>query len=142
MQTRGDVASSGVFGYELDVQQMTVAEKQLVKEQVAFYKAHRHLIQFGDFYRLKDPFQSNEAAWEFVSPDGHDVLVYHFRLLASSQQNFTITKLVGLLPEGIYVDQATGDKFSGDELMNIGRYDDPTQAGDFTSQVRSYYLEN
>lgn len=142
LQTRGDVASSGVFGYELDVQQMSTEEKELVKQQVAFYKEHRHLIQYGDFYRLKDPFLSNEAAWEFVSPNGNDVLVYHFRLLASSQQNFTITKLVGLIPEGIYVDQETGEKFTGDELMNIGRYDDPTQAGDFTSQVRTYFLED
>ena len=140
LKTRGDVASSGVFGYELNVQELTEAEKDLVKEQVAFYKEHRHLIQFGDFYRLKSPFTGNEAAWEFVSPDGSDVLVYHFRMLASGQQPFTITKLTHLIPDGIYVDQETGERFTGDELMYVGRYDDPTQAGDYVSQVRSYYL--
>ncbi len=141
LKTRGDVASSGVFGYELNVQELTQGEKDLVKEQIAFYKKHRHLIQFGDFYRLKNPFTSNEAAWEFVSPDGSDVLVYHFRMLASGQQPFTITKLVNLIPDGVYVDQATVERFTGDELMYVGRYDDPTQAGDYVSQVRSYYLD-
>lgn len=33
------------------------------------YKKLRHLIQFGDFYRLKSPFNSNQATWNFVSKD-------------------------------------------------------------------------
>ena len=42
LETRGAVAMSGVFGYELDLTQMTEDEKQAVKEQIAFYKEIRH----------------------------------------------------------------------------------------------------
>src|SRR5690606_7230104 len=51
LDTRGNVALSGNFGYELDLTQFADEEKVLVKEQVAKYKEIRHLVQFGDFYR-------------------------------------------------------------------------------------------
>ena len=64
---RGDVAMSGNLGYELDLTKLTEAEKIAVKAQVARYKEIRKLIQFGDFYRLKSPFEGNETAWLFVN---------------------------------------------------------------------------
>ena len=44
---------AGVFGYELDLTQLTSEEKAEIKEQVAFYKKHRQLLQYGTFYRWK-----------------------------------------------------------------------------------------
>lgn len=40
-----------------------------IEKEINDYKKLRHLIQFGDFYRLKSPFSSNQAAWNFVSKD-------------------------------------------------------------------------
>ena len=78
--TRGAVAMSGIFGYELDLADLTKDEKELVKQQVKFYKAHRHLIQYGDFYRLESPFEGgSKVAWEFVSPDKSEALLFTFR---------------------------------------------------------------
>src|SRR5699024_5677657 len=50
LETRGNVAYFGVFGYELDITQMTNEEKEIVKEQIQFYKNHRKLIHSGNFY--------------------------------------------------------------------------------------------
>ena len=69
MKMRGAVAMSGTLGYELDAAQLSDADKQAVKRQVAFYKQHRELVQYGTFYRLESPFESNTVAWMFVSPD-------------------------------------------------------------------------
>lgn len=40
-----------------------------MKKQIALYKEIREVIQFGDFYRIFNPFEGNEAAWNFVSED-------------------------------------------------------------------------
>src|SRR5690606_8887033 len=57
LETRGHVALSGNFGYELDLTKFTEEEKEVVKAQIALYKDVRHLVQFGDFYRLLSPFE-------------------------------------------------------------------------------------
>ena len=119
-ETRGNCAMSGVFGYELDLTQMSDDEKAMVTKQVAEYKEIRHLVQFGDFYRLKSPYTSNECAWMFVSPDKKDVLVKQFQTMADAQALSTITKLVGLDPQKHYQNVETKEIFGGDELMNVG----------------------
>ena len=67
LHTRGVVAMAGSFGYELDITKMTDEEKEEVKSQVKFYKNIRKTIQFGDLYRIKSAFDSNEAAWMNIS---------------------------------------------------------------------------
>lgn len=57
LEFRGDVAMSGNFGYELDLTKFTSDEKELVKAQVVNYKEIRSLVQQGDLYRLKSPFE-------------------------------------------------------------------------------------
>lgn len=42
----------GTFGYELDLSKMTDEEKKMAGEQIAFFKEHGRLFQFGDYYRL------------------------------------------------------------------------------------------
>lgn len=69
LETRGHVAMSGNFGYELDLTKLTEAEREDIRKQVSEYKELRMLIQYGDFYRLLSPFEGNETAWMFVSAD-------------------------------------------------------------------------
>ena len=80
LSTRGCVAMAGTFGYELDVNRMTEAEKTEVREQIALFKKHYDLIQYGSYYRLCSPFAGTATVWETVSPDGTEALVsavYH-----------------------------------------------------------------
>lgn len=130
---RGNVAMSGVLGYELDLTTLTVEEKTVIKEQVAFYKQHRRLIQYGTFIRLLSPFEGNDTAWMFVSEDKQEAIVFYFRVLAEASAPFVTLKLAGLESEALY--QIGENKIGGDELMQIGFYIDPALSGDYATQM-------
>ncbi|MTT30858.1 alpha-galactosidase [Terrilactibacillus sp. BCM23-1] len=134
LETRGYVAMSGNFGYELDLTKLSKKEKEMVKKQVAFYKEIRPLIQFGTFHRILSPFEGNETAWIFVSPDQDEFICFHYRVLAVPAQPIRILKLVGLNPDYLYKDVNTGKVFGGDELMNVG-ITLPIEKGDFLSHM-------
>ncbi|MFC6181239.1 alpha-galactosidase [Lactiplantibacillus daowaiensis] len=133
LTTRGDVAMSGVFGYELDLTELTAAEKTVVQQQVTTYQALRPLIQFGDFYRLLDPSKGNRCAWEFVQPDQSEVVAFSFNILNVAQPPLRRLRLIGLNPDWQYQEVTTGAIYGGDELMRTGFYE-PFATEDFTSQ--------
>ncbi len=138
---RGDVAMSAVFGYELNLADLTDKEKEIVKSQIDFYKKHRQLIQYGNFVRLKSPFDNNQTAWEFVSADKRELLLYRYKLISQAQPEFTLTKLAGLNPDEIYLAD-NKKRYGGDELMNIGLYDMPIKLADWTSRVDYFQVDN
>lgn len=138
LTTRGDVAMSGVFGYELDLTKMTVEEQEAVKQQVAAYKEVRNLVQYGEFYRLKGPHEGNQTAWMFVSADQREAVLFTFQVQAFAQGPLTKTHLAGLNPELIYREEKTAQEYSGAELMKLGIYD-PVVHQDYTS--KSYYFK-
>lgn len=137
LKTRGAVAMSSVFGYELDLTQMTDEEKQAVKEQVAQYKQIRQLVQYGRYSRLIDPSEGNRGAWMFVSEDKNEALVFSFSILSQAQPENNMLKLVGLDADKVYQDVATGDEFGGDELMRAGIYE-PAVFSDFNATMYHY----
>ena len=51
LNTRGNVAMSGVLGYELNLTELSQEEKEKIKEQIVTYKEIRQIIQYGKFYR-------------------------------------------------------------------------------------------
>lgn len=134
LETRGNVALSGNFGYELDLTKFTEGEKELVKKQVALYKEIRHLVQFGDFYRLLSPFEGNETAWMFVSKDRGEAFVMYARVLQEPNEPLGRFRLRGLDPERDYELDRDGLVYSGDELMYAG-LQAPKLRGDFQSAV-------
>ncbi|MDD2268409.1 MAG: alpha-galactosidase [Eubacteriales bacterium] len=119
-KTRGNVAMAGAFGYELDLNKLSVEEKQLVKEQVESYHKYYHIINFGDFYRLISPYDNNYyCAWEYVSEDKNEALLTFVSMRVVINHTYFV-RLRGLDPTKIYVDVATGDEYHGDTLMNAG----------------------
>jgi len=134
LKTRGDVAMSGVFGYELDLEQLSVAEKEEIAEQVQDYQEIRPLVQYGDFIRLKSPYEGNTVAWMFVSQDQKEALLFLGRILTNAQAVFNEVKLAGLNKEFVYEDVETKEKYYGDELMTIGMYY-PDFYGDYQTQM-------
>lgn len=131
--TRGAVAMSGVFGYELDLTKLTDDEKQQVKCQVAKYKAIRPLVQYGHFYRLKSPFEGNQAAWMFIDDKRSEAIVMTFNVLTNAANRLIRTVLVGLDPQKDYEELMTHQVYGGDELMKLGFYD-PLVHQDFTAK--------
>ena len=53
LSTRFNVAALGVLGYELDFGELSPIEKKHIKEQIAFYKAHRRTFQYGTLSRIE-----------------------------------------------------------------------------------------
>ena len=72
--TRGHVALSGTFGYELDLNLVSAEEKQMVKEQLAEFDRYYELTHEGDYYRLAKPGEAL-MAWGFVAKDQSRAMV-------------------------------------------------------------------
>mgnify|MGYP000927432378 CR=1 FL=1 len=134
LKMRGDVAMSGNFGFELDPAQLSPEEKKIAKRQIETYKELRHLIQFGDMYRLLSPFEGNEAGWMFVSEDKAEAFVAYFKVLGEANEPVKILKLKGLDERKTYELAESGQAFGGDELMRVG-LTVPMLPGDFQSCV-------
>ncbi|GAA3631027.1 alpha-galactosidase [Lactobacillus hamsteri] len=132
--TRGAVAMWGDLGYELDLTKMSDEDSKKVAEQVAEYKKIRKVTQFGKFYRLKSPMNSNQCAWMTVSQDQNEAVVTVVKIMAYAQPYLTKTKLVGLDPNKQYQNIDTKEIFGGDELMNLGFYDS-VEHGDFKAKM-------
>ncbi|MGG3573996.1 alpha-galactosidase [Bacillus gobiensis] len=135
LDMRGDVAMSGNLGYELDLTQMSEAEKEIVKKQVSDYKKIRKLIQFGDFYRLQNPFEDNNAAWLFTDKYKTEAIVYFFRVLAEPAAPLTVLKLKGIDVSKQYKVVGTDNIYGGDELTYVGLSIPAEIKGDFQSYV-------
>ncbi|MDO7907267.1 alpha-galactosidase [Paenibacillus sp. JX-17] len=122
LQTRGLVAMSGNFGYELDLTHFTEDERQIVRDQVSLYKEIRGLVQFGTFHRLVSPFegQGREAAWMFVAADESEAIVFYFRVLAEPNSPLRRLKLKGLDPQADYSIEGAEGIRGGDALMYGG----------------------
>ena len=124
LKLRGDVAYFGTFGYELDLGKLSAKELDEVREQICFMKKYRKLIQQGTFYRLKDPFTGNVAAWMVVSDDRRQAIVGYYKMLAHPCTPYTWMKLAGLDETADYKvridDHEEMGVFTGAELMRAG----------------------
>jgi hypothetical protein len=51
------VSFFGCLGYELDLKHLLKLEREEIRQQIAFYKTHREVFQFGTFHRLAGGWQ-------------------------------------------------------------------------------------
>jgi alpha-galactosidase len=130
LHTRANVAYFGTFGYELDLNKLTEEELAEVKDQIAFMKKYREVLQFGTFYRLKSPFEGNETVWMAVSEDQKTALVGWYRVLNVVNASYTRVRLEGLHSEYCYQNLQTGICHYGDELLHVGLITSDEMAGE------------
>lgn len=129
LETRGNVAYFGAFGYELDLQRLTDEERCTVRQQIAFMKEYRQVIQYGTFYRLQSPFENNIAAWMTVSEDRKTAIVGYYKILNDVNCEFRKLRLKGLDPNMRYAVEEKDGWFYGDELMKSGLVTTDASAG-------------
>jgi alpha-galactosidase len=98
----------------------------------AQYKALRGLIQFGDFYRLRSPFEGIDTAWMVVAKDKSEAFVVYVHVLAEANAPLDWLRLRGLDPAAHYTCEADGKTYGGDQLMYAGLFVPPMNA-DFLS---------
>ncbi len=121
LSTRGVVAMSGTFGYELDVTKMTDEEKAEVREQIKTFNKYYWLIQKGDYYRLVNEEQAEiYKAWEFAAIDKSEALVNIVVKKSQANAKIKIIKLRGLDENAMYSLEGTDNVMSGAALMYGG----------------------
>ncbi len=130
IETRANVAYFGTFGYELDLNQLSIEEKEKIEHQVAFMKQYREILQMGTFYRLKSPFEGNVASWMVVSKDKRTALLGYYKVLDTVNTSYERIKLQGLDQELEYQVSLINTTHYGDELMNIGLITSDGSSGD------------
>lgn len=121
IETRGNVALCGTFGYELDPGKLTDEEKAAVCKQTEAYRKYYDLIHYGDFYRITPPRNSENACcdWLFVSPDKKEALFT--RVYFGRPENLRqILRLPGLDPARFYREEESGAVYSGALLAHGG----------------------
>lgn len=120
LRTRGIVAMTGAFGYELSLAKLSAEEKEEIKKQIRQYKKHEELIRTGDYYRLSNPFQDAYAAWMHVSEDKKQVLLHVVMLENHGNMTVSYVRMKGLMPDAIYEDSESGHSYYGSALMEAG----------------------
>ena len=139
--TRGVVAMSGTFGYELDLNKLSRKEVSLVKRQIDRYQSYAQLIRTGDYYRLTNPAGADFwHGWQFAAPDGSEalmnVVVVHpqanprpLHIVWKGLDPNSLYKVVRAELQGVHPDLSAhdwaksiaGQKFTGAQLMYAGQ---------------------
>ena len=130
LRTRGIVAMTGAFGYELSLSRLSAEEKEEIKEQIRQYKEFEPLISTGDYYRLSNPFEDACAAWMFVSVDRKQILLHVVILENHGNMTVNYVRLKELLPDAVYEEAASGKCYCGSALMQAG-IPIPVEMGDY-----------
>ena len=99
LSTRFNVAAFGVLGYELDFSELTPKERREIKEQIAFYKAHRRTFQYGRICRVAMR-KENQLSWQ-IEGDG-EIIAGLFQKLAPACPGRDVLKIPSATPDVKY----------------------------------------
>ncbi len=120
IEARGNVAMSGCFGYELDLNILSDSDLNKVRGQIQRVKEVRNTLLYGAFHRLLSPFEGNDTAWMTVSRDQTEAILMYTRKLAKAGTYKPLLRLRGLDESKVYTIKETGESYTGSELMNLG----------------------
>lgn len=101
LETRFHVASFGLLGYEMDLTNLNMKEKEEISHQISWYKEHRDLMQFGRFYRHEKE-KENRVNFQVVSKEKTRSVLGNFQILQSSSPGFDVLHFKGLDKETKY----------------------------------------
>ena len=99
IESRFAVASFGVLGYELNLNDAKAEDIASVKAQIELYKQYRRTLQFGDFYRLKD---GNIFEWSIVDKSKETAVTMLMQREIMAGEQYLRIDQTGLEPEQKY----------------------------------------
>ena len=143
LHTRGVVAMSGTFGYELNLMKLSEEEKQEIREQIAEYKSYAPIIQNGLYYRLSNPTTEEICAWEFVHTDEKKqskVLLNIVMQVIHGNMTVNYVKLQGLEETAVYREEKSGKRYTGAALM-YGGMPLPIEPGEYQAYQYCFVKE-
>ena len=114
--TRGDVAYSGSFGYELDPGKLTEEEKESIKNQLKQYGRLYPLVHEGDYFRLTPVENTGHVAWEFVSKDQKSAA---FTIVKTEREGNPLPTHICL--KGLALDKTYRCELDGVQMEKSGR---------------------
>ena len=95
---RFHVSMLGVLGMSVDLLEWSEEEMAVGAEQIALYKEIRPLVQFGDQYRLLPAQGRTYSAWQYVSKDRREAVLFAFRTHVREPARIPPIYLQGLDP--------------------------------------------
>ena len=128
-KTRGYVALSGTFGYELDITKLPPEERAMIPGQIALYKKFSPLVREGDYYKIASAAENNEYdCWASISRDKTRALVTFVQIQNHPNNKTRMVKIPGLDADRTYTvswpdeDQQKFPplKLTGATIMNAG----------------------
>lgn len=120
-ETRGYVALSGTFGYELDVTKISKEDQDQIPEQVAMYHKYNDLIRTGDYYRIASVMEEQTYDCSMVvAKDQSEALVTYIQVMARPGCHSRRIYLKGLNANSYYEWEETGKVYSGAAYMHAG----------------------
>ncbi len=102
IEDRFNVACLGAFGYELDPNELSDVDLKSVYHQIKWYKENRHLLAFGDYYKLSSVYDSDHAQYVIVSPNKEEAIYFLGNKALELYAPQVVAKLVGLDPSSYY----------------------------------------
>ena len=93
IESRFNVAAFGLLGYEMDLSRIGSQEREILRNQIAFYKVHRSLLQYGEFFRFKPIAHGNQALWVVSTPDRTEMLALFFQTLNTANPPADILRI-------------------------------------------------
>ena len=134
INTRGVVAMSGTFGYELDPGKLSDEDKQQIRKQISSFKKYYSLIRSGRYYRLTAPHQNYYMAWEFAAEDGSEALMNI--VYTDPQPNPTLVhvKWKGLEADALYRVESK----SSEEDGSFVHFGNPEEADRYEKRSETY----
>ena len=120
-ETRGYVALSGTFGYELDITKISEEDRNMIPKQIEMYHKYNDLVRTGDYYRIANYSENNNFdCWSVVSKDRSEALVTCIQVMRRPNYHSRRIKLKGLEENSMYKNEETNEIYSGGALMNAG----------------------
>ena len=116
--TRGNIASIGPTGYELDLTLLTEEEKTLVKKQIKEYKRVAETILRGDLYRIEDPFTCGAFCECVINKDKTFAYLVYMNLTDGVKRK--PVKIYGLKDDFSYSVEGKGILITGKEFREKG----------------------
>jgi alpha-galactosidase len=124
LSTRFNVAAFGCLGYEYDLDFLTAEEKREIAQQIAFYKEHRRMLQFGRFRRIASG-GASRVIWQ--AGDGDAAIVGNFQRGVRAAPERDILPIAGLHPGIRYRVEAKPQRLMLDRLGALVNHVSPVK---------------
>jgi alpha-galactosidase len=118
LEFRFHVSMSGLLGVGADITKWNSDQRATAKRLIQQYKEIRHIVQFGDLYRLPTSYHDGYSALQYVSKDQSEGVLFVFRQYIPNPAHPYQVTLRGLKPEKNYHIDGFGTK-SGQAWMNV-----------------------